>query len=99
MQTESDLREIDFVKHVSGNPVQKLKGPRGVSCQPFCDLYLSPSLTLVERKMTEQPPHSRATYNEIHKLIRESAKRIVGFRPNLFIAIGLPEFVPPYTHG
>jgi hypothetical protein len=38
--------------------------------------------------MTE-PEHLRATYNDIHKLIRDAAAKIAEFKPNLFIAIGL----------
>jgi hypothetical protein len=49
----------------------------------------------VIRKMAEQPPHLRATYNEVHKLIGESAKRIAEFKPDMFIAIGHSEFPPP----
>jgi hypothetical protein len=38
---------------------------------------------------TENPPHFRATYNEIHKLIRDSAVKIqTEFAPDMFIAIG-----------
>ncbi|KAF9778433.1 hypothetical protein BJ322DRAFT_1093059 [Thelephora terrestris] len=44
--------------------------------------------------MAEGPPHLKATYNEIHKLIRESAKRIAEFQPNMFVAIGGGGFFP-----
>lgn len=32
--------------------------------------------------------HLRATYNDIHKLIQQSAVKIAEFKPDLFIAIG-----------
>ena len=35
-----------------------------------------------------EPEHIRATYNDIHKLIRASAERIAEFKPDLLIAIG-----------
>lgn len=35
-----------------------------------------------------EPQHFRVTYNEVHNLIRESAKKIAEFKPDLFIAIG-----------
>jgi len=77
------------MEHVSG------KGT-GRQLKELYDLYLlhrSPT-QLTARKMTEAPPHLRATYNEIHKLIGESAKRIAEFKPSLFIAIGHSEFPP-----
>jgi hypothetical protein len=39
-------------------------------------------------KMAE-PEHSRATYNDIHDLIKASAEKIVEFKPNMIIAIGV----------
>jgi hypoxanthine phosphoribosyltransferase len=37
----------------------------------------------------EEPPHFRATYNDIHNLIRARAPQIQAeFRPDMFIAIG-----------
>lgn len=45
--------------------------------------------------MAEGQPHLKATYNEIHKLIGKSAERIAEFKPNMFLAIGDPEFHPP----
>ncbi|KAF9646364.1 PRTase-like protein [Thelephora ganbajun] len=44
--------------------------------------------------MAEQPQQLRATYNDVHKLIRESVKRIADFKPNLIIAIGGGGFFP-----
>ena len=32
--------------------------------------------------------HLRATYNDIHNLIRASADKIATFKPDLFVAIG-----------
>ena len=45
--------------------------------------------------MADKQPHLKATYNEVHKLIGESVKRIKDFEPNLFVAIGHSEFPPP----
>jgi hypoxanthine phosphoribosyltransferase len=36
-----------------------------------------------------EPEHLRATYNDIHNLIKVSADKIAVFKPNLFVAIGL----------
>lgn len=33
--------------------------------------------------------HLRATYNDIHIIIKDSADKIAAFKPNLFVAIGL----------
>ncbi|KAI0704292.1 PRTase-like protein [Cytidiella melzeri] len=41
-----------------------------------------------------EPQHFRITYNEVHNLIRESAKKIAEFKPDLFIAIGGGGFFP-----
>ncbi|KAI0821569.1 hypothetical protein BC629DRAFT_1579076 [Irpex lacteus] len=35
-----------------------------------------------------EPQHHRVTYNEVHNLIRDSAKKIADYKPDLFIAIG-----------
>ena len=35
-----------------------------------------------------EPQHYRVTYNQVHNLIRDSAKKIAEFKPDLFIAIG-----------
>jgi hypothetical protein len=35
-----------------------------------------------------EPEHIRATYNDIHDLIKVSAGKIAEFRPNMIIAIG-----------
>ena len=72
------------------------KGPK-----LFCKLFISTPIVDSRHtiqpnydRMTDGPPHLRATYNDIHKLIGETAKRIAVFKPNLFIAIGHPEFHP-----
>jgi hypoxanthine phosphoribosyltransferase len=36
-----------------------------------------------------EPEHVRATYNDIHDLIKASAEKIVEFKPNMIIAIGV----------
>jgi hypothetical protein len=39
--------------------------------------------------MSEGPKHYRATYNDVHNLIRASAGKIQAeFKPDMFIAIG-----------
>lgn len=35
-----------------------------------------------------EPEHIRATYEDIHKLIRSTAERIKEFKPDILIAIG-----------
>jgi len=35
-----------------------------------------------------EPEHVRATYNDIHDLIKVSAEKIAEFKPNILIAIG-----------
>ncbi|KAI0091694.1 hypothetical protein BDY19DRAFT_931809 [Irpex rosettiformis] len=40
------------------------------------------------------PQHYRVTYNGVHNLIRDSAKKIAEFKPDLFIAIGGGGFFP-----
>ena len=35
-----------------------------------------------------EPVHIRATYNDIHKLIRARAQQIAEFKPDMLIAIG-----------
>jgi hypothetical protein len=35
-----------------------------------------------------EPEHVRATYNDIHDLIKASSEKIVEFKPNMIIAIG-----------
>jgi hypothetical protein len=34
------------------------------------------------------PEHVRATYNDIHDLIKASSEKIAEFKPNMIIAIG-----------
>jgi len=41
-----------------------------------------------------EPQHLRATYNEIHDLIKASAEKIAEFKPNMLIAIGGGGFFP-----
>ena len=36
-----------------------------------------------------EPEHVRATYNDIHDLIKASAQKIAEFKPNMIIAIGM----------
>ena len=36
-----------------------------------------------------EPEHLRVTYNDVHNLIRESARKIEAFNPDIIIAIGL----------
>ncbi|KAJ8495254.1 hypothetical protein ONZ51_g1796 [Trametes cubensis] len=36
---------------------------------------------------TQEPEHLRVTYNDVHNLIRESAKKIAEFKPDMLIAI------------
>lgn len=35
-----------------------------------------------------EPQHFRATYNDVHKLLRASAEKIAEFKPDMLIAIG-----------
>lgn len=35
-----------------------------------------------------EPEHLRITYNEVHNIIRESAKKVAEFKPDMLIAIG-----------
>ncbi|KAI0323827.1 PRTase-like protein [Cubamyces sp. BRFM 1775] len=44
--------------------------------------------------MTQEPEHLRVTYNDVHNLIRESAKKIAEFKPDMLIAIGGGGFFP-----
>jgi hypoxanthine phosphoribosyltransferase len=39
-----------------------------------------------------EPEHVRATYNDIHDLIKASATKIAEFKPNMIIAIGVYRF-------
>jgi len=41
-----------------------------------------------------EPEHVRATYNDIHDLIKVSAEKIAEFKPNMLIAIGGGGFFP-----
>ncbi|KAI0924573.1 hypothetical protein AcW2_005426 [Taiwanofungus camphoratus] len=41
-----------------------------------------------------EPEHVRSTYNDIHNLIRASAKKIAEFKPDMLIAIGGGGFFP-----
>ncbi|KAF9245248.1 phosphoribosyltransferase-like protein [Melanogaster broomeanus] len=41
-----------------------------------------------------EPEHIRATYNDIHNIIRASAEKIAPFKPNMLIAIGGGGFFP-----
>lgn len=36
-----------------------------------------------------EPDHFRVTYQDVHNLIRESARKIEAFKPDIIIAIGL----------
>jgi hypoxanthine phosphoribosyltransferase len=38
--------------------------------------------------MAGEPQHLPVTYNEVHNIIRRSAKEIAEFNPNLIVAIG-----------
>jgi uncharacterized protein len=38
--------------------------------------------------MASEPQHFRVTYNEVHNLIKRSAKEIAEFKPDLILAIG-----------
>ena len=38
--------------------------------------------------MVHEPEHIRVTYNEVHNIIRDSAKKIQEFKPDMLIAIG-----------
>lgn len=38
--------------------------------------------------MAGEPQHFRVTYNEVHNLIKRSAKEIAEFKPDLMVAIG-----------
>ena len=38
--------------------------------------------------MASEPQHLRLTYNEVHNLIKRSAKEIAEFKPDLIVAIG-----------
>lgn len=39
--------------------------------------------------MASEPQHFRLTYNEVHNLIKRSAKEIAEFKPDLMVAIGM----------
>ncbi|THH03136.1 hypothetical protein EW146_g10501 [Bondarzewia mesenterica] len=41
-----------------------------------------------------EPEHLRATYNDVHNLIKNSASKIAEFKPDIFIAIGGGGFFP-----
>jgi hypothetical protein len=41
-----------------------------------------------------EPAHIRATYNDIHDLIKASAEKIAEFKPNIIIAIGVYNSAP-----
>ncbi|KIJ20855.1 hypothetical protein PAXINDRAFT_165692 [Paxillus involutus ATCC 200175] len=41
-----------------------------------------------------EPEHIRATYNDIHNIIKASAEKIAQFKPNVLIAIGGGGFFP-----
>ncbi|KAI0352300.1 PRTase-like protein [Trametes cingulata] len=43
---------------------------------------------------TQEPEHLRVTYNDVHNLIRDSAKKIAEFKPDMLIAIGGGGFFP-----
>jgi hypothetical protein len=48
--------------------------------------------------VVEDPPHFRATYNDVHNLIRASAQRIQAeFAPDMFIAIGARFLIFEYS--
>ncbi|KIK95668.1 hypothetical protein PAXRUDRAFT_826784 [Paxillus rubicundulus Ve08.2h10] len=42
----------------------------------------------------DEPEHLRATYNDIHNIIKASAEKIAPFKPNMLIAIGGGGFFP-----
>ncbi|KAI0048096.1 PRTase-like protein [Auriscalpium vulgare] len=44
--------------------------------------------------MSTEPEHLRATYNDVHNLIKKSARDIEAFQPEVFIAIGGGGFFP-----
>jgi len=44
--------------------------------------------------MDHEPKHLRATYNDIHNIIKASADKIAPFKPNMIIAIGGGGFFP-----
>lgn len=54
-----------------------------------------------------EPEHLRITYNEVHNLIRETAKKIADFKPDVLIAIGenhcfllsCPGYIPVHFWG
>jgi len=47
--------------------------------------------------MASEPQHFRLTYNEVHNLIKRSAKEIAEFKPDLMVAIGMVlEFLNPW---
>lgn len=41
-----------------------------------------------------EPDHLRATYNDIHNIIKASVDEIAAFKPNLFVAIGSYYLLP-----
>jgi hypothetical protein len=38
--------------------------------------------------MATEPKHFRITYNQVHNLIKRSAKEIADFKPDVLLAIG-----------
>jgi hypothetical protein len=38
--------------------------------------------------MPEEPPHIRATYNDIHNIIRDASVKIAEWKPDMMVAIG-----------
>jgi len=38
--------------------------------------------------MAVEPKHVRLTYNQVHNLIKRSAKEIAEFKPDVLLAIG-----------
>ncbi|OSD03108.1 PRTase-like protein [Trametes coccinea BRFM310] len=47
----------------------------------------------------QEPEHLRVTYNDVHNLIRQSAKKIAEFKPDMLIAIGSFSSSHPLAEG
>ena len=48
--------------------------------------------------MATEVEHLRVTYNDVHNIIKKSAKKINEFKPDLVIAIGMEILISDVSH-
>jgi hypothetical protein len=48
--------------------------------------------------MAAQPKHFRVTYNQVHNLIKRTAKEIAEFKPDVLLAIGKKSLISNPCH-